>query len=61
MDLTRSSAIAGAINTPPQKKSFHIQEVDNGFVLTFGFGFGNKIAKDKEEVLQFISEFIDLK
>lgn len=55
-----SSTPLGAVQTNP-RKNVQVQEVDNGFIVTLGYGQGTKIAKDKEEVLQFISEFLNLK
>lgn len=52
------SGLTGA--NAPQKKYVNVREVENGFIVELGYGL-TKIAKDKEEVLQFISEVLDRK
>lgn len=56
---TLTNSVGASI--PVQKKYIQVQEVNNGYVVTLGHGIDTKIATDKEEVLQFISEFIDTK
>lgn len=55
---TQTLSPGSGVNSAPIRKNVGIREVENGFVVELGYGQVVKIAKDKEEVLQFISEFL---
>lgn len=59
MDEQTNSAWLGGTSTSI-KKRVNVQEVENGYVVNLGYN-GTKIASNKEEVLNFISEYIDSK
>lgn len=43
-----------------QRKNVNIEEVENGYVVRIGYNH-TKIAATKEDLLAFISEYIDSK
>ena len=54
------TGVVGGLTGGSTKSSLNIRQVENGWIINFtGQIWGEKIAKDEEEVMKIVKEFFD--